>query len=294
MNGAYVEGDNFTIAGRLDNPTATIMAWVTDSQGRTVVREALVGRDGDFYFYNVPQPEGASYISLIAFDAATNSSTTNFTIHRSHAGLKLDPLSIMAGLPAVTVTGSIGRTNYAVWVNGVQAVVQTNGKWKADGVPTTYRGVDIITASERPIGTNAPDPDAETNAPPPMYWGNATNQIKAGVYFPAPPTNHVNRYACDLYVMNTSGSNQSLSWVRPKEHARFVPYLYDRNGTIVPMTMMDEPLELLPNARMNIHHLGKQDVDLIDGFLDLPANTLTRVASLNLADWFSLSPGQYI
>jgi hypothetical protein len=60
------------------------------------------------------------------------------------------------------------------------------------------------------------------------------------------------------------------------------------------MTVRNEPVELLPNARMNIHHLGEREVDLIDGFLDLPANMPVRVASLHLADWFSLTPGQYI
>jgi hypothetical protein len=45
---------------------------------------------------------------------------------------------------------------------------------------------------------------------------------------------------------------------------------------------------------MNIHHLGKEELDKIDGVVDLPANTPVKVASLNLADWFSLPPGQYI
>lgn len=292
--GSPLVGREFTIRGYLDDPTASIMGWVTDSQGQILARGGLVERDGRYWFEHLPVPEGTGYVSLIAFDAATNSSVTNFTIHRSHSGLRLDPPPDVSNQLTVTVTGFRDRTNYTVWVNGVQAVVQPDGKWKAERVPVTPGGVAIFTAVERPIDTNAPDPDAGTNAPPPIYWGQATNQIKTGVYFPAPATNHVNRYACDLYVMNASGSNQSLSWVRPKEHARFVPYLYGVNGTIVPMTIRGEPLELLPNTRMNIHHLGKQDVDLIDGILDLPANTPIRVASLNLADWFSLSPGQYI
>jgi hypothetical protein len=238
-------------------------------------------------------PEGTGYVSLTAFDAATNSSVTNFTIRQSHSGLRLDPLPAISNQLAVTVTGFRDRTNFTVWVNGVQAVVQPDGKWKAERVPVTPGGVAIFSVVEHQIDTNAPDPDAETNVPPPIYWGQAVNQIQAGVYFPAPPANQSNPYACDLYVRNTSGSNQSLSWVRPKQNARLFVFLYGRDGAIVPMTVRPEPLELLPSARMNIHHLGRKEVGLIDGFLDLPANTPVRVASLNLAEWFSLTPGQY-
>lgn len=293
-NGSHVGGEDFTIRGQMDDPTATIMGWLTDSQGQTQAREGLVERNGAFWFDHIPTPESAGYVSLIAFDAATNSSAANFTIYRSHVELKMDPLPAITNQRTITVTGSIGRSNYAVWVNGAQAVVQPDGKWKAERVPVSPGGVATFHMSGRPIDTNAPDPDAGTNVPPPICWGQVTNQIMAGIYFPAPPGDQTNRYACDLYVMNTSASNQSLDWLRPKEHARFFAYLYGRDGTIVPRTMRSEPLELLPNVRMNIHHLGKKDVDLIDGVLDLPANTPVRVASLNLADWFSLTPGQYI
>jgi hypothetical protein len=93
--------------------------------------------------------------------------------------------------------------------------------------------------------------------------------------------------------MNMTGSNQSLSWVRPKENARFFANLFDSAGANAPRIERDDPLELLPDATMNIHHLGRSEVDLIDGVLDLPANTPVRVASLKLADWFVLSTGQY-
>jgi len=293
-NGSYLGGEDISLSGQLDNPTATILGWITDSQGHTQVLEGLVETQGRYWFDHVRVPEGIGYVSLIAFDAATNSSATNFTIHRSHTEFKIDPVPVIPPFGTVTVTGRIGRSNYAVWVNGVQAVVQPDGKWKAERVPVTPGSVASFHASGRPMDTNAPDPDVDTNPPPPICWGQATNQIQAGVYFPAPPTNQADGYACDLYIMNTSGSNQSLNWVRPKENARFIPYLYGRNGTNVPMTTRNEPLELLPNARMNIHHLGKREAGLIDGVLDLPANTPVRLASLHLADWFSLSPGQYI
>jgi len=293
-NGSHLQVGDFSIRGQLDDPTATVMGWITDSQGHTQVLEGVVEREGRFWLDHVRMPEEIGYVSLVAFDAATNSSATNFTIHRGHTELKLDPLPVLPDRGTITVTGWIGRSNYAVRVNGVQAVVQPDGKWKADRVPVTAGGVAIFDASARPTDTNAPDPDAETNVPPPIYWGEVTDQIQAGVYFPAPPANQVNPYACDLYVRNTSGSNQSLSWVRPKQNARLSVFLYGRDGTNVPMTVRNEPVELLPNARMNIHHLGEREVDLIDGFLDLPANMPVRVASLHLADWFSLTPGQYI
>ena len=60
---------------------------------------------------------------------------------------------------------------------------------RPNGVPVGDGGVAIVDANERPIDTNAPNPDANTNVPPPIYWGQATNQMKAGLYFPMPPTN---------------------------------------------------------------------------------------------------------
>ena len=101
-------------------------------------------------------PEGAGYVSLMAFDAATNSSATNFTIYRSHSGLRIDPLPAVSNQLTITVTGYRDRTNYTVWVNEVQAVTQPDGKWKANGVPVGDGGVAIVDASERPIDTNAP------------------------------------------------------------------------------------------------------------------------------------------
>ena len=93
--------------------------------------------------------------------------------------------------------------------------------------------------------------------------------------------------------MNLAGSNQSLNWVRPKENARFFANLFATNGTNIPGIIRSDPLEALPEAMMNIHHLGQHEVGLIDGVLELPPDTPVRVASLNLFDRFSLAPGKY-
>jgi len=72
-------GPNYMIQGRMDDFTAKLEARVRTKDGSTT-REALVERNGCFWVENIPLALGANQITLIAKDAAGNSSETNFTV----------------------------------------------------------------------------------------------------------------------------------------------------------------------------------------------------------------------
>jgi hypothetical protein len=59
-------GDNFTISGTLDNPTAVVYASVVDSTGTTNLAFGVVDRDGGFLIEDVPLPDGVSGATLTA------------------------------------------------------------------------------------------------------------------------------------------------------------------------------------------------------------------------------------
>ncbi len=55
-------------------------------------------------------------------------------------------------LPATTVTGTVQDATYAVWVNGVEAVVEADGHWTASGVPVSEGGTASFHARAYPPG----------------------------------------------------------------------------------------------------------------------------------------------
>jgi hypothetical protein len=133
---AELAGASFTMRGRMDDPTATLEARIRTKDGSTT-NEALVERDGYFWFDDVPLALGTNQITLTATDAAGNSSETNFTvIGREGPVVTLDPVNPPdLWKPFIAVTGSVAPPNYDVWINGVQAKVASDGTWSAQRVP---------------------------------------------------------------------------------------------------------------------------------------------------------------
>ena len=46
----------------------------------------------------------------------------------------------------------MGDASYSVWVNGVQATVQSDGTWSADGVPVTEGNTASFVVEARATG----------------------------------------------------------------------------------------------------------------------------------------------
>ncbi len=133
---AELAGADFTIRGRMDDFTAKLEARIRTKNGSTT-REALVERNGYFWIEGIPLALDANQVTLTATDAAGNSSQTNFTVHgREGPIVTMDPVNPSdLWQQFIAVTGRVTPPNHDVWINGVQAKVQTDGTWSAARVP---------------------------------------------------------------------------------------------------------------------------------------------------------------
>jgi hypothetical protein len=139
-NGLEICGELFSANGRLDDETAKLSAHIVNSNGITNSVNPLVQRSGEFWADNFPLASGTNYLTLIATDTAGNSSVTNITVIKGSLAFVMTGYSGDLWDPTVTVYGSISDTNYAVWVNGIHAAVETDGSWTANDVPVTEGG----------------------------------------------------------------------------------------------------------------------------------------------------------
>ena len=136
--GSVVAGDSLTIHGPCDDPTAKMAGFIS-ANGKTNELEAVIERDGHFWFQNVPLAEGSNNVTLTETDVAGNSSGTNFVIFGSNeVRISVDPLADPSQLwdaNISVVTGKVQPANRDVWVNGVQATVKPDGTWMAKKIP---------------------------------------------------------------------------------------------------------------------------------------------------------------
>jgi len=131
-----VSGTEYTVRGRLDDFTAKLKASIRTT-GTTTKRDALVERNGYFWFEHLPLAPGINQITLTAVDAAGNLSETNFAI----VGVE-GPIITMDDVNPpelwhrfIQVTGQVSPVDNNVWINGVQAKVKPDGTWLAERVP---------------------------------------------------------------------------------------------------------------------------------------------------------------
>ena len=92
QNGAQISGTNFTLDGQLDNLTALVTCQIASTNGATNIINGLVGRDGKFWIENLPLNAGTNTLTLIATDAAGNTSVTNMAIVQSPLVLTMNPV----------------------------------------------------------------------------------------------------------------------------------------------------------------------------------------------------------
>jgi hypothetical protein len=161
QDGEMVCGSQFTLRGRLDDPTATLAAQITDPAGNVNTVKGLVERNGLVWVEGLPLASGTNTVILTMTNAAGYPSMTNFMVIQSDdVNLTINDVpgdQLSTGL--VTVTGTIDSADFTVWVNGVIATNLTdNGNgtwlWEADGVLLNTGGTAIIQAVAIPNSAN--------------------------------------------------------------------------------------------------------------------------------------------
>ena len=158
-SGALVTGNNFTLDGQLADPTATVSASITDTNGNTNVVAGLVGRNGQFWVQNIPMSAGTNALTLTVVDVLGNTTTTNINLVQSPLVLTLDPIGDSQQLwePTINLTGTISDVTYAVWVNGVKGTNNGNGTWAAQNVPVDSGGTTGFTVTGYSPDETQPD-----------------------------------------------------------------------------------------------------------------------------------------
>lgn len=143
----------FTAHGSVDDYTAT-MKGVISGGGITNEIGGLVERNGTFWVENIPILDETNELTLIATDAAGNSSSTNLTILKSHVELVIDstPTGKDLYLPTGAVTGRVAP-GYDVYVNGAKAVVEPDGHWRVGNAPINAGGTACFDVTAVPAKT---------------------------------------------------------------------------------------------------------------------------------------------
>jgi len=183
---------------------------------------------------DLPLVDGTNILTLIATDAANNSSVTNFTVVKSSVVLTIDDVpEYQLNQETVIVTGTINVSDHTVWVNGVRATLD-GGAWSAENVPLPRGGKVVIQARAipdtdnggngtgtggspnfqnpgNPASPNATDAESQKNKPPFLYASNYTldciNEILVACV--PVPCDYPKRYETTLYWCIGEGAKQT-------------------------------------------------------------------------------------
>lgn len=155
LNGAKICQSSFTWRGLISDPTATVTAQMVDTNGNTNTFNGIVERDGKFWIEGLPT-NGTGLYTLQVTDVVGNVATTNIAVMPGDLALTLSPpADTSLWNPTVTVTGTISdSSDYALWVNGVEATLNGDGTWTANGVPVTPGGTAVFQARAIPNTDN--------------------------------------------------------------------------------------------------------------------------------------------
>jgi hypothetical protein len=152
-NNCKVAGDNFELQAQVDDNNATIKTTIKNSEGQIHEGYAIVERDGKVWVKNLPVNPGSNEVTVVATDAAGNSSTNRFNVGRSSVSVAMQPLDpAELNKPFVNVHGTVSDATHGVKVNGVEATVHPDGTWEARKVPvgTTRTAVFDVSVFEKP------------------------------------------------------------------------------------------------------------------------------------------------
>ena len=141
-NNCEVAGDDFELQAKVDDNNATIKTTIKDTQGRIHEGYAIVERNGLVWVKKLPVHPGSNEVTVVATDAAGNSSTNRFNVGRYPVTVTMQPLeNDQLNKPLVKVHGTISDASCGVTVNGVEATVHTNGTWEAQKVRVSPVGM---------------------------------------------------------------------------------------------------------------------------------------------------------
>lgn len=155
LNNDQLCGTDFMVQGFLDDPTAKVVAQITNNNDGMNVGIGIVERDGLFWVEDLPLPDGTNTLMLTVTDAAGNVTTTNINIIKSSVVLTIDDFAGQdLNQPTIDVTGTINVNDHTVWVNGVKATLNGDGTWTASNVPVNEGGTAVVEAAAIPNTDN--------------------------------------------------------------------------------------------------------------------------------------------
>jgi hypothetical protein len=140
-NNTEIAGDNFTLNAQVDDDNATLKTTIKDVTGEIHEGYAIVERNGLVWVKNLPIGPGLNTVTIVATDAAGNSSTNILRVKKSSVSVTMQPLEgDQLNKPLVNVHGTVSDATCKVEVNGIAATVHTNGSWEARDVPVSPTG----------------------------------------------------------------------------------------------------------------------------------------------------------
>lgn len=299
QDGMSISGSQFDLYGRCDDtPTAVVTALLCNDEGKSAhLNNGFVERNGCLWVERVPVAEGKNYLTIVATDAANNSSLTNLMFTKSGMTLYMNPVADPNQLwqPRITIMGFCSDTNRTVTVSGVKAKMKPDGHWTATNVPVNSPNGGGTATFDISAGDDNEN-SSQTNSWLPTICGQPVenNALSAGLSLKAVSTNEYNHYSISLGLTNTSGHNIPNTWMLPKGDARFSIHLYDLiNQEVVKQEWIEKSGQTLA-TNLNIHHLGKDQLTNLDSIISFQTNSTARIASLNLDEHFRLPlPGDY-
>jgi len=144
-DGSRICADAFTCRGILDDPTATVTAQITDTNGSTSVVSGLVERNGNFWLEALPLSGGLNLLTIAVTNAAGLGTLTNLALIQSGLTLAMNPVPPeQLWQPTLSVTGAVSDAGATVSVNGAPGVNNGDGTWYALNVPSTPGGMAIF------------------------------------------------------------------------------------------------------------------------------------------------------
>ena len=186
VNGMELCGSSFTLRGSVNDPTATIVATITATNGNTSVVSGVVERSGVLWVENLPLNNGTNWITLNVTNAAGHPNATNIYVVKSDMTLVLTNVDGDLWQPTVNVSGLISPySGYCVWVNGIKGTNNGDGTWNAANVPMSSSGVASFDMS----AVNGTDPNSNTNLDRParLYMESYVEADKGSSRAAVPP-----------------------------------------------------------------------------------------------------------
>jgi hypothetical protein len=140
-NHSGIAGDSFVLNARVDDNNATIRMTIKNANGINHGGDAIVGRDGSVWSREIPISPGSNTVTLVATDAAGNSSTNVFHVRRASVSVTMNRLEpSQLNKPLVNAHGTVSDAACGVIVNGISATVHADGTWDAQAVPVSPTG----------------------------------------------------------------------------------------------------------------------------------------------------------